>query len=96
MTIIQFSGKEALLVPQKNPSVTGQTHFPGSEPGRSGHREGCPECGRAFKRSRRWQKFCSTACRKASWTKKQGQTAVLADHEDRIRTIEQKLGIRKV
>ena len=81
-------------MPRKHASKTRQTQGGGVRRTSKGKGLACPNCGRKFAKSRMWQVFCSTACRKAAWLKKNANAAVLADHEARLRAIEARLKIK--
>ncbi len=54
----------------------------------------CQKCGRKFDPTRKWQVYCSAKCRKLSWLRGAAKTAILDDHEARLRAIEKKLGMK--
>jgi hypothetical protein len=56
----------------------------------------CDYCGQAFEAKRRWQRFCSTPHRNAAWHRQeQERRAVAAGFENRLRQLEQAVGIRQ-
>jgi len=67
----------------------------GGAGGKSVGKSICGACRREFRPSRRWQRFCSTACRRAFWRRGGLVNDSLAGLESRVRFIEKKLGITK-
>jgi len=55
----------------------------------------CPNCHRKFKRRKKNQKFCSAGCRVKHWQFSNAGQRIIADHEERLRAIEAKLGIKE-
>jgi len=51
----------------------------------------CDACGKEYKKTREWQHFCSTKCRRDSWKADKLNVRRLMDHESRLRVIEEKL-----
>lgn len=67
----------------------------GAERGKSIGKAVCGACRREFTPTRHWQRFCSTDCRRAFWTRGGIVKDSLAELESRVRFIEKKLGIKK-
>ena len=53
----------------------------------------CEACQKPFARRRKWQRFCSTACRN-DWHRREamGPTGRLEDLERRVKALEEKVG----
>lgn len=70
---------------------TRRTHACRAYSGRSAIEASCQKCGRKFVPTRKWQKYCSTECRKLAFLKRLAKIEILNDHEARLRAIEKRL-----